>query len=95
MVLAIAKILISTEECFSLKEKRKIIMSIKDRLKRKFNFSVAEIDLQEIYNRGMLGLVCISNETSYANSLISKAINFIEVTFPGRIIDYQVEIDIK
>ncbi len=95
MILASAKILISTEECTSLKAKRKILMSIKIRLKNKFNLSVAEIDYQDVYHEGLLGIACVSNDAAFANQLISKAMDFIEEAFPGRLVDYQMNIETK
>jgi len=95
MTLGCVKILISTEECSSLKEKRQVILSIKDRLKKRFNFSVAEIDFQDHYHQSLIGMVCVSNSQQYVNGLVSKAIDYIEKYFPGRLIDYQMEIDYK
>ncbi len=95
MIIASAKILISTEECTSLKAKRKILMSIKVRLKNKFNFSVAEIDYQDVYHEALLGIACVSNDAQFANKLISKAMDFIEEAFPGRLMDYQMDIETK
>ncbi|MDH4129628.1 MAG: DUF503 domain-containing protein [Spirochaetota bacterium] len=95
MILATAKILISTEECSSLKEKRQIVLSMKDRLRKNFNLSIAEVDFQNNCQQGVIGLACVSNDAGHANGLISKAINFLEQSYPGRIVDYQFNIDIK
>ncbi len=95
MIIASAKILISTEECFFLLEKRKVILSIKEKLKNKFNLAVAEIDLQNSHREGVLGLAYISNEVKHADGVINKAIDFLEKYYPGRMIDYQIDIDVK
>ncbi len=56
----------------SLKEKRKILLSIKDRLKNKFNVSVAELEDNDIWQSGTLGAVIIANDRAYANAVLSK-----------------------
>ncbi len=94
MVVATSKILISTGECFSLKEKRKIIKSIKEKIKDRFNLSVAEISLLSDYKQGLIGLAGVSNDIAYANGVLNKAIDFLEQSFPGRIIDYQLKIEL-
>ena len=93
MVLVTAQILLSTDECHSLKEKRQIILRIKDSLKHKFNVSVAEIDFQNSHNRVLLGVVLISNEVKFANSVMSKVINFVETAYPGRLLDYTMDVE--
>jgi len=95
MIIISAKILISTEECYSLKEKRKVIKSIKERLRRSFNLTVAEVEYQDYHNQGMIGIAAISNEVKHANGLIDKSMNFLEQYYPGRVIDYEIDIEMK
>ena len=62
----------------SLKEKRMVIKSLMDRMKNKFNISVAEVDEQDNHKTAVIGFACVTNETAHANSIIDKVLNFIE-----------------
>lgn len=62
----------------SLKDKRRIIKSLIERLKNKFNIAVAETGRMDSWNYCELGIVCISNESAHADSMLNAAVNFIE-----------------
>lgn len=48
-------------EAHSLKDKRQIVRSLKDRLRRRFNVAVAELEYQEVWQRSIVGVVTLSN----------------------------------
>ncbi len=52
----------------SLKEKRKDIKGIRDRLRAKFNVSVAEIDFHDDWQRSIIGVTMINNDKRYLES---------------------------
>ncbi|MCX5729024.1 MAG: DUF503 domain-containing protein [Nitrospirae bacterium] len=52
-------------ESQSLKDKRQVLLSLKDRLREKFNLSVAEVDGQDLWQKAVLGLACVANEGRY------------------------------
>ncbi|MBI4752971.1 DUF503 domain-containing protein [Candidatus Desantisbacteria bacterium] len=62
----------------SLKDKRRVLKSIIAQIRNKFNVSVAEIDLHELWGRALIGIACVSNDTKYANQVLSQIINMIE-----------------
>ncbi len=77
----------------SLKEKRFIIQKIKDKLRVKFNISIAEVDFQDKWQRSVIGVSCISNDEKIINSTFDKIVNFFEVSKDGyEVIRKQVEI---
>ena len=43
----------------SLKGKRQILLSLKERIQRKFNVSIAEVDGQDLWQRAVLGVVSV------------------------------------
>ncbi len=76
----------------SLKQKRKVMRSVKDRLKNNFNVSVAEIGSNDKWQIGELGLATVGNETRFVNSVLTKVEDFLE-TFPSiRVIEADLEI---
>jgi uncharacterized protein len=77
MVVAILTVSLSIPQANSLKDKRRVIKSIKDRLRNGFNVSVAEIGDQDIWRSAVLGVAVISEDASYANGVLSRVQDFI------------------
>ncbi len=61
---------------FSLKEKRNIANSIKQKLKNKFNISIAEIESQDNINRLVFGIVTVSNNGKVIQKVADNLFNF-------------------
>lgn len=78
MVIGTGIINLSANWVHSLKEKRMIVKSIIDKVKHKFNVSIAEVENQDIHQSITLGIACVSNDTSHADSMIQNVINYIE-----------------
>ena len=62
----------------SLKEKRHVVRSLKDRLSHRFNAAVAETEFQEQWGRGALGMAMIGNDGRYLQQQMDKAVSLIE-----------------
>jgi uncharacterized protein len=75
----------------SLKEKRKVLKSIKDRLLR-MNVSVAEVDDNDKWQSSTLGITLVSNETAFINSVIDKIIMGIEAGGEVELLASRIEI---
>ena len=60
------------EHAQSLKDRRQVVRSLKDRLRTSFNISVAELDAAELWNRATIGIVAISNSRDYLDGLMKK-----------------------
>ncbi|WDV47031.1 DUF503 domain-containing protein [Clostridiaceae bacterium M8S5] len=65
-------------ESNSLKEKRHVIKSILGRIQSKFNVSIAEVGFNDLWNKSEIGFACVTNDSTHANSMISKILNYIE-----------------
>ena len=63
---------ISIEAAQSLKDKRQVVRSLKDRLRTHFNVSVAELDASGLWNRATLGVVSVSDSREYLDGLMKK-----------------------
>jgi len=61
------------EGCHSLKDKRHILRSVKDRLRQKFNVSVAETDHNDLWQRAELTVCVVSNERAHAEDVLRQA----------------------
>jgi len=79
----------------SLKDRRQVVRSIKDRLRGGFNLSVAELDDGIVWNRASLGVVAISSSTSYLTGqirLIDAAVLRLAAGLGAEILDSYAEI---
>jgi len=76
----------------SLKDKRRIIKSLIERIKNKFNVAVAETGKLDSWNYCQLSMVCISNEAGHSDSMLNSVVNFVEVQGNVEITDIQTEI---
>jgi uncharacterized protein YlxP (DUF503 family) len=56
----------------SLKDKRHVIKSLKDRLRHRFNVAVAEIDHQELWQRSVVAAVTVSGDHTHAESVLQS-----------------------
>jgi len=62
----------------SLKDKRHVVKSIIDKVRNKYNVSIAEVDQLDSWSNCTIGFVCVSNSTSHTNRVISTVINYVE-----------------
>ena len=76
----------------SLKDKRSVIKSIRERLRHRFNISIAEVGFQDALRRAEIGFAAVSNETVYLEGLLDKVINHIESD--GRVEIHAIDRDI-
>ena len=84
------KLLFEIPDVDSLKEKRRIIRSVKDKLQRRFHMSAAEIDLQNSHSFAQIGGALVSNSRSFGESVLHKAFEMIEKEVPVRIQDMSI-----
>jgi uncharacterized protein YlxP (DUF503 family) len=60
------------DDSHSLKEKRHVVKGLKDRLRHKFNVAVAEIDYQDLWQRGLVAVVTVSSDRGKAELLLQS-----------------------
>ena len=74
----------------SLKDKRRMVKSLKDRIYRKYRVSVAEVDLLESLSFTQIGVALVSNSREYGEKVMNKIEDFIEEEVLGRLHDVQI-----
>ncbi len=65
MIVGTLTVKLSLGDLFSLKEKRQIVKSVIDKVKNKFNVSIAEVDQQDVKRWAVIGIACVSNNTQF------------------------------
>ena len=78
MVVGLATYILSLPNAHSLKDKRRVIKSVIERAKHKFNISIAEIDQQDVWRRAVIGAAVVSNEAAHASSTLNYLTGFME-----------------
>ena len=76
----------------SLKDKRNAIKALKDRLRRSFNVSLAEIEDLDSATVATLGAVVAGSDTQHLNSTMDHLINELNEWRDGTLVDHQLEI---
>ena len=79
-------------EVDSLKGKRHVLRGMKEKVKNRFNVSIAEVDHGDLWQRATLAVACVANDARLANEVVSKAVNYIESLSDGEVIDVRVEV---
>jgi hypothetical protein len=92
MVVGAARVELHVHGSQSLKEKRGVVRSITQRLRNRFNVSVAEVGGQDTWQRAVLGLAVAANGAPAARRRLEEAIDFIAELHLAEVLDQEVEI---
>jgi len=76
----------------SLKGKRRVVRTIKDRLKNDFNVSIAEVGNQDVLQSLHIGISAVSSDKPYMDGLMTKVVNAIDRMNLADIVDCKTEI---
>ena len=76
----------------SLKDKRRVLKSMKDRIRRSFNVSIAEIGDLDEHTIATLGAVMAGNDVPYLNSTMDRLLNALHDWREASLSDHQLEI---
>lgn len=76
----------------SLKDKRSVVKSLRDRLRRSFNVSITEFDDQDIVTHATLGAVVAGSDTKHVNSTMDHLLNELRDWRDGSLTNHQLEI---
>ncbi len=92
MIVAAAVVEIRIHGSQSLKAKRGVVRSITQRVRNRFNLSVAEVGGQQTWQRAELGLCAVGGDRGYTRGLLERAIEFIEELHLAEVIAADIEI---
>ena len=92
MIIGILQLELRISESQSLKEKRMVLKSLKDRLRQKFNISISEIGLQDKWQGALIGIASIGTDKGYVNGLLSSVLNWVTAHRSVEVVSSQMEI---
>lgn len=76
----------------SLKTKRQSLRSLKDRIRNKFNVSIAEVDDNDLWQKASLAVAAVSNDKAHLNQTMDHVLNMVRAVPELSLLDYQIEI---
>ena len=76
----------------SLKDKRHVLRSLKDKLRLKFNVAVAELDHQDLWQRSVVGVVTLSTEEKHVREVLQKALEEADEILGSMLVNQAIEI---
>lgn len=77
---------------FSLKEKRRSVSSLKQKLRNTFNVAVAETESQDSHQKLVLGVVTVSNATDHAHAQLSKILSMVEAAAADELVRADMDV---
>jgi len=92
MIVGSLQVRLLVRESRSLKDKRQVVQSIKDRLRGRFNVSVAEVDAQENRQLVVLGFAMVSNEAAHVRTAFEQIVNALRGHPVAEFLDHEVEV---
>jgi hypothetical protein len=92
MFIGVCTIEMHIPESGSLKTKRHSLKSLKDRIRSKFNVSVAEVDHNDLWQKASLAVAAVSNDKSYLNQTFDHVLDLVRSVPEVSLLDYQIEI---
>lgn len=92
MAIAVLEMRLSLPGAHSLKEKRRIVKSLKDRLRRRFNVAVAETDYHDVWQSAEVSVCTVSPDGAFARATVSKAAEYVGGDRRLSLVDYRVEV---
>jgi uncharacterized protein YlxP (DUF503 family) len=90
MIVSMIKIIFEIPDTGNIKEKRRVVKSIVEKMYRSFRISAAEVDLQDSLSFAQIGGALVSNSKVFGESVLQKAFNMIENETPVRIQDMSI-----
>jgi uncharacterized protein YlxP (DUF503 family) len=90
MIVSMLQIIFEIPDVDNIKEKRRIIQSVKMKLQKRFHLSAAEVDLQDSLSFAQVGAALVSNSKEFGESVMRKAFVVIENETPVRIHDMAI-----
>jgi uncharacterized protein len=77
MIVGTLKIRLYLRDCHSLKEKRRVLRSLKDTLHNKFNLAAAETAEMDVWQTAEIGVAAVGNEGGHVQAVLTSALNYV------------------
>ena len=92
MTIGVLQLEIGIGDAMSLKDKRRVVKSLKDRIAHGHNVSIAEVGALDEHRRAIIGIAMVANDARYVEGALSKIVDFVSRIPAADLMDYQIEL---
>ncbi len=92
MTIGVLQLELRIGDAMSLKDKRQVVKSLKDRIAHAHNVSIAEVDALDEHRRSVIGIAMVGNDGRYVEGALSKLVDFVRTVPQLTLVDYQIEL---
>lgn len=92
MLVGIIQLELSIPWAQGLKDKRRAIKGLKERIHRRFNAAAAEVGDNDVWRSAVIGVVTVGNDAKFLQSVCQKIVNFVEENQDARLEDFTIEV---
>jgi len=92
MIVGTLRLRLLIREARTLKDKRQVLQSIKDRLQNRFNVSVAEVEAQDNHRLAVLGVAMVGNETHPIKVALGQIVEALRSHPVAELLDHELEV---
>jgi hypothetical protein len=92
MIVGVLRVRLGVFEAHTLKDKRRVIKSLKDRIGARHNVSIAEVDDLDHCQAATFGLAMVANETRFVESALSKIVDEIRAEPRASLLEYEIDV---
>jgi len=91
MHVGILQLELAIEDAMSLKDKRRVVKGLKDRIAHAHNVSIAEVGALDEHRRSIIGMSMVGNDKAYVEGALSKLVDLVRLTPQASLVDYRIE----
>jgi len=93
MIVGSLRVRLLVRESRSLKDKRRVVLSIRDRLRNRFNVAVAEVEAQDHRQLVVLGLAAVGSEAAPVRTTLEEVVAALRAHPIAELLDHEMEVD--
>ena len=92
MVVGTVIVKLAIFDATSLKDKRRVVKSLKDRLRHRFNVSVAEVGDLDRRQSAEIAVAVVANDGSFVESCLDKVVDYVRMNRGASLVDYETDV---
>ena len=89
MVVGIVRFELHLPQAQSLKDKRQVVRSMKERIRERVHASVAEVEYQDLWQRAAIGLAVVAADGGHVRELLQSARHIVDTYLQAQVLDWQ------
>ena len=92
MIVGVLQVELMIHDAMTLKDKRRVIKSIKDRIANDFNVSIAEVEALDRRRQAILGISLVGNDGTFVRACLDRVVQRLGTSRGASLVDYRIEL---